>query len=249
MADRPVLFGVHVDPLTLAQTAQHCIELAASGRFVQQTSLNAGKVVLMHDNERVRSAVADSAVVSADGQSIVWAGRLLGVSFPERVAGIDLMGELLGEAERRGMPTYFLGARLDVVEACVAECRRRHPGLVVAGYRDGYFDNDADVAAAIRHSCARLLFVAMPSPRKELFLAEQREALGGMLAMGVGGSFDVIAGVTPRAPRWMQAAGLEWLFRMTREPGRMSRRYLVGNVRFLGMVLSAYGKRLRSGPR
>lgn len=234
---RPTLFGVPVDPLTMGQTVDRCLELADSGRFAQHAVLNAGKVVLMHDTPGLAEAVAAADVVSADGQSIVWAGRLLGVRFPERVTGIDLMERLFAEAETRGLPVYFLGAKPEVVERFVNVCRDRFPGLTIAGWRDGYFDDTAAAADAVHASGARLLFVGMSSPGKEHFIDDSRERLGALLAVGVGGSFDVWAGVTRRAPEWMQRVGLEWLYRLAQEPGRMWRRYLVGNARFVGIVI------------
>ena len=237
MIARVRLFGVDVDVLDMAQTVERCIELLGEGRFVQQTSLNAGKVVLMRDDPWLTEVVGSSDVVSADGQSIVWAARLLGVQLPERVAGIDLMEQMLVAAEKRALPVYFLGATAEVLDRFMKVCRSRFPALVIAGFHDGYFDDDASVAGEVRASGARLLFVAMPSPRKEHFLAANANALGPLFAMGVGGSFDVWAGVTKRAPLWMQRGGLEWFYRLMQEPRRMWRRYVAGNTVFLAMAL------------
>jgi N-acetylglucosaminyldiphosphoundecaprenol N-acetyl-beta-D-mannosaminyltransferase len=234
--NRPCLFGVHVDPLTMDDTVARCVQLIESRRFTQHAVLNAGKVVLMRDTPGLTEAVDSADVVSADGQSVVWAGRLLGVHFPERVTGIDLMGRLLTEAERRGYPVFFLGAKPDVLERFLAVCRQRYPSLVVAGYRDGYFEHSEAVARQIAVTAARVLFVGMSSPGKEKFVDDSRERLGGLLAVGVGGSFDVWAGVTRRAPEHVQRLGLEWLYRLVQEPARMWRRYLIGNLRFLGIV-------------
>jgi len=204
---------------------------------VQHVVINAGKVVMMEDVAGLREIVASCDLVNADGQSIVWAGRLLGLEVPERVAGIDLMHRLLDEAEGKAWPVFFLGAKPDVLEACVRTLQEKHPRLTVAGFHDGYFNDDAGVARLVCDSGARLLFVGMSSPRKETFLAEHLEEMGPVFAMGVGGSFDVVAGLTTRAPRWMQKAGLEWFYRLVQEPQRMWRRYLVGNVRFARIVL------------
>jgi N-acetylglucosaminyldiphosphoundecaprenol N-acetyl-beta-D-mannosaminyltransferase len=127
--------------------------------------------------------------------------------------------------------------------------RRLHPRLEIAGRHHGYFDDDAAVADDIRNSGARLLFVAISSPRKEFFLSQNLERMGPLFAMGVGGSFDLLAGKTRRAPHWMQDAGLEWLFRLIQEPRRMWKRYLIGNARFLGLTLRAWWRaRARPGP-
>ena len=234
---RPRLFGLPVDPLTLDQTVERCRRLIESGMPAQHAALNAGKVILTQDDARLARIVRRCALVSADGMSIVWAGRLLGIPVPQRVPGIDLMGRLLALAEERGWPVYFLGARPEALEGFVAEVRRRHPRLVIAGRRHGYFDDDRAVAREIAASGARLLFVGVSSPRKERFLAEQLERMGPVFAMGVGGSFDVWAGRTRRAPAWMQRSGLEWLCRLIQEPRRMWRRYIVGNLRFAWLLI------------
>jgi N-acetylglucosaminyldiphosphoundecaprenol N-acetyl-beta-D-mannosaminyltransferase len=230
------IFGVLLDLLTMDETVDRCARLVEAGEPVQHVVINAGKVVLMQDVPRLKDVIRDCALVNADGQSIVWAGRFLGKDVPERVAGIDLMHRLLAEAALRQWPVYFLGARQEVLDAAVARLRVQHPDLVVAGARNGYFRDDAAVAQEIRNSGARLLFVGISSPRKEFFLAEHLHAMGPVFAMGVGGSFDVVAGLTKRAPVWMQRTGLEWFYRFMQEPGRMWKRYLVGNTRFVALV-------------
>ncbi len=237
MGGRPLLFGVPVDPLTMEETLVRCVGLIESGEPVQHVVTNAGKVVLMEDDARLRQIITACPVNNADGMSIVWAGRVLGVPFPERVTGIDLMADLLAAAEREGWPVFFLGARENVLQAFGGVVRERYPQLRVAGAYHGYFEDDERVADAIAASGARLLFVAMPSPRKEYFIAEQLGRMGNVFAMGVGGSFDVWSGVCKRAPRWMQKAGLEWLFRLIQEPRKMWRRTLIGGVRFTRLFL------------
>jgi len=132
------------------------------------------------------------------------------------------------------------------VRGVVERFSREHPALRVAGWRDGYFDKaeSAAIADQIRRSRADLLFVAMGSPAQEFWIAENLERTGARFAMGVGGSFDHLSGRKPRAPRWMQRAGLEWLYRLLREPHRLWRRYLVGNTQFLRLVV-----RQRRSPR
>jgi N-acetylglucosaminyldiphosphoundecaprenol N-acetyl-beta-D-mannosaminyltransferase len=195
----------------------------------------------MADEPDVREIVAGCDLVNADGQGVVWAARALGLRLPERVAGIDLMGRLIALCEQEGWPVYFLGAKDDVLADFAAETLRRHPRLIVAGKRNGYFrlEDEAAVSVAIRGSGAKLLLVGVSSPMKERFLARNLARLGPLLAMGVGGSFDVWAGKTTRAPVWMQRAGLEWFHRFAQEPRRMWRRYLVGNLRFFWIVLRA----------
>ena len=246
-ATRPRFLSLPLDPLTMEDTVERCRQLILSGRPAQHVVLNAGKCVLIQDEPDVRDIVASCDLVSPDGQSVVWGARLLGIPVPERVTGIDLMERLLQLAAAEQWPVYLLGAREDVLSDFEAEALRRFPSLLVAGRRNGYFrlDEEESVADTIRVSGARLLFVATSSPMKERFLARQLPRMGAVFAMGVGGSFDVWAGRISRAPRWMQGLGLEWLHRLGREPRRMWKRYLVGNLRFTMMIARAYWNRGR----
>jgi N-acetylglucosaminyldiphosphoundecaprenol N-acetyl-beta-D-mannosaminyltransferase len=171
---------------------------------------------------------------------------LLGAVLPERVAGIDLMSELLDLAERERYRVYVLGARADVLERAIANIRDRHPHLKLAGRRDGYFaDEEAEaVAAEVRAAAPDIVFLAMSSPRKEYWIAEHGGSTGAALVVGVGGAIDVWAGVARRAPLWMQRAGLEWFYRLAQEPRRMWRRYLVTNLLFGYALCAALVKRL-----
>jgi len=234
---RARIFGVWLDLLDMEQTVARCAELVEENRPVQHVVLNASKVVLMEDVPGLREIIARCDLVSADGMSVVWAGRMLGAAVPERVAGIDLMERLLALAEERRWPVFFLGATEDVLGQFVGVVEDRFPDLIVAGVCNGYFENEAVVAEQIRSATPRILFVGMSSPRKEELLAANLHAMGPVFAMGVGGSFDVWAGHTQRAPEWMQRSGLEWFHRLLQEPRRMWRRYLVGNLRFFGIAL------------
>jgi N-acetylglucosaminyldiphosphoundecaprenol N-acetyl-beta-D-mannosaminyltransferase len=240
LAGKVELFGVPVDLLTIDETVARCRELIEQRRPVQHAFINAAETVMMEDVPGFRATLAACDIVNADGQSIIWAARLLGVALPGRVAGPDLMERLLELAEHQGYPVYFLGAKAEVLVDFEAAVVKLHPRLTIAGRHHGYFDDDEAVADEIRNSGARLLFVAISSPRKEFFLSRNLERIGPVFTMGVGGSFDLLAGVTRRAPRWMQDAGLEWFFRLMQEPRRMWKRYLIGNARFLGLTLRAW---------
>jgi N-acetylglucosaminyldiphosphoundecaprenol N-acetyl-beta-D-mannosaminyltransferase len=239
-AERKVsLLGCVIDALTFSETLDEIDRLIADGRPVQHCVVNAAKIVLLERDPRLREIVSTCALVNADGQSVVWAARILGRPLPERVAGIDLFLALLGLAEARGYGVYFMGGTPDVVAVTAARARREHPALRIAGHHDGYLDaGDTEaVVAEIRAARPEILFVGMPSPRKEYWLAEHLESLGVPFSMGVGGSFDVYAGKTRRAPAWIQRVGFEWAYRLTQEPTRMWKRYLVGNATFLWLLL------------
>jgi N-acetylglucosaminyldiphosphoundecaprenol N-acetyl-beta-D-mannosaminyltransferase len=144
---------------------------------------------------------------------------------------LDLAGE-------RGYRVFFLGARPEVVERAVSEIRSRYPRLNIAGWHHGYFwDKEDDLVAKVKACGAEMLFVAVTSPMKEKFIARRGQELGVNFVMGVGGTFDVVAGLVKRAPLWMQKAGLEWFFRVLQEPRRMWKRYAVTNSKYAWMLL------------
>jgi N-acetylglucosaminyldiphosphoundecaprenol N-acetyl-beta-D-mannosaminyltransferase len=179
-------------------------------------------------------------LINADGQSIVWASRFLGGYLPERVAGADLMQELVALAYQKKYKCFFLGAKEEIVKRVVDIYTEKYGPEVIAGYRNGYFnkEEEAQVAKQISDSGAQLLFVAITSPKKENFMYQYRDLLSKVnFTMGVGGTFDVVAGFTKRAPKWMQNIGMEWFYRFIQEPGRMWKRYLVGNSKFIWLVL------------
>jgi N-acetylglucosaminyldiphosphoundecaprenol N-acetyl-beta-D-mannosaminyltransferase len=232
------LFGLPVDAVTMSQAVARCTDAIKNGEHLSIGVLNAAKVVAMRRNPRLRQAVGECDLILADGQAVVWASRVLGAPLPERVAGIDLFTDLLAEAADRGYRVYFLGARPDILARMLDEAGRRFPGLSVAGARDGYYQagQEAEVAEDIRRSGADILFVGMSSPRKEVFLSEWGTATEANVIHGVGGSFDVLAGLTRRAPAWWQDHGLEWLYRALQEPVRLGRRYLTTNMSFIMLV-------------
>ncbi|WP_369190956.1 WecB/TagA/CpsF family glycosyltransferase [Streptomyces sp. R08] len=238
MTHRQTLFGVELDPLTMDETVQRCLEAVRDGRQLEIGVVNAAKLVNMRRDQRLADAVAGCDLVLADGQAVVWAGRILRAPLPERVAGIDLFLRLLAEAESTGIPVYFLGAKQEVLDQMLLKVADRFPGLKVAGSRNGYFDDSEQesIADAIARSGAHLLFLGMTSPKKEIFTAAHGARTGARVVHGVGGSFDILAGVTKRAPKSWQRWGVEWLYRALQEPRRLGRRYLTTNASFLLMT-------------
>jgi len=251
---RADLLGLPLDGITMQAAIDRCLSWCTGPRAPHTViTANSAIVCMMRrDRELRRSCVAGDLIV-ADGMSLVWASRLAGVPLPERVTGVDLMSALLAEGARRRLRVYFLGARPAVVSKLATACARYLPGLEVTGYRDGYFSarDDLAIVEEIRACAPHLLFVGMPSPFKETWCERHRERLDVPVIMGVGGSFDVLAGVVRRAPRWMQAAGMEWAWRLLMEPRKMWRRYLATNSEFLWVAgREIAGRRLQqSGPR
>lgn len=236
--DRADVLGCPIDRLDMGQTLARIDGLIDTRGFAQHVAINAAKLVAMRGDDQLSEIVRRCEVISADGQSVVWASRLLGDPLPSRVAGIDLMHELLARAEQRGYGVFILGAKPEVLDRACARILERHPRLRLVGRRDGYFAaaDDAAVAEEIRAARPDILFVAISSPRKEYWLGRHGREIDVPFVMGVGGSVDVIAGVTRRAPRAFQRLGVEWLYRLAQEPRRLWRRYLVTNVRFLSLL-------------
>lgn len=237
--------GVQVDNLTESETVAAIDEMISRGGPHFMAVVNAAKIVEASRNERLSRVLQKADIVTADGMSVVWASRLLGRPLKERVTGIDIFERLVSHAAGRGLGVYFLGAREESVSKVVSRFKAEHPGLVVAGYRDGYFADkeSAAVAEEVRRSGADMLFVAMGSPAQEFWIETHLAETGARFALGVGGSFDHLSGLARRAPRWMRSAGLEWLYRLASEPRRLWRRYLIGNTLFLWLVIKqAIGK-------
>ena len=243
-ASRIELLGLPVDILSMEDTIEACNQIIVNGVPAQHVVVNAAKIVMAHSNHRLRDVIRRCPIVNADGQSVVWAAALHGFRLPERVAGIDLMDELWQLAITRGYSVYLLGADEDVVTAVGDKARER--GINVAGLHNGFWNEKEEeyVIQDVAASNAHILFVALPSPRKELFLFENLSKLNVPLAVGVGGSFDVIAGRQARAPLWMQKYGLEWFYRLIQEPRRLTRRYAVGNTIFVLLVVRSLCQRV-----
>ena len=233
---RTRICDVPVDLLTMDESVAIARELIAPGQPHQHVAINAAKVVLAHHDPELRAAIESCALANADGQSIVWAGRLLGRPVPERVTGIDFMLRMWEVAAQQGYRVFLLGSKPAVVEKAAAVARSS--GVDIVGVRSGYWraEEENDVVAEVAAASPDLLFVGLPTPRKEEFLHSHLDDLKASLAVGVGGSFDVVAGEVRRAPRWMQRWGLEWLHRMFQEPRRMFRRYFMGNFLFVGLL-------------
>lgn len=235
------LLGSNLDVLTMEGTVARVNQIIQARKPVQHVVINANKVNLMQKDERLREIVNSSALINADGASILLAAKMLKLKVPERIAGIDLMDEVLRLADKQRYSVFFFGATEGVVSEVVAQSRKKYANIRIAGYRDGYFEDymSEELADDIRASKADIVFVAFSSPRKEFWIHEQLERMDVPFVMGVGGSFDVIAGKTKRAPRWMQKAGLEWFYRFIQEPVRMFERYIKGNWTFLMHVAKA----------
>lgn len=239
---RQLLLGCPVDALAREEIlARAATAIRTRGRCSIE-GLNVAKIIQARRDPALMQALHNADIVHVDGAGAALATKLLGLRMPPRRAGIDLMDDLIAQCAELGASVYLLGAKDAIVTRTAAALQARYPTLKIAGTRNGYFAESeyASVAQAIHTSGATLLLIGISSPKKELFLHAHMQRCGVQVAMGVGGAFDVVAGVVARAPRWMQRAGLEWFFRMLQEPRRLARRYVETNAVFgllLGMAL------------
>ncbi len=231
--------NIPVDDYTMKETIQLIDNAIIEKKPIHHVVINAAKVVNAQKDEALRESIVNCDIINADGQAIVWASRFLGRPLPERVAGIDIMANLVKLAAEKQYRIFFLGAKEEVVKEVVDIYTKQYGASIIAGYRNGYFkkEQEQEVATQIADSGASILFVAMSSPKKEIFLNTYKHLIQTPFIMGVGGSFDVVSGLVKRAPLWMQKAGLEWFYRVMQEPGRMWKRYLYGNTEFIYIVL------------
>jgi N-acetylglucosaminyldiphosphoundecaprenol N-acetyl-beta-D-mannosaminyltransferase len=234
-SSRALFLDTPIDTFTMQETVETAVSAMATGSKITHVAINVAKLVKMRSDEQLRADVTGADIIGIDGMGIVLGARLLGIAVPERVSGIDLMAELLAQCAAKGFKPYFLGARPEVLAAATAAAQAANSGLKMAGMHHGYFrpDESERIVTEINESKADCLFIGMPTPHKERFLAAYRTALSAPFVMGVGGSFDVMAGKVLRAPLWAQRAGLEWLFRAWQEPRRMIWRYAETNTLFV----------------
>lgn len=234
LPSRVEVMGAPVDPWTMDQTVEATEALIERGMFAHLIGVNADKLLQMRDDPQMDACVRRCEIVNADGASMVMAADRLGVSLPGRVAGVDLMQELCKMAAERGHSVFLLGAKTEVVSKTARVLEETYPGLKIVGFRDGYFGNEEfdSIVTQVSERRPDITFVGITSPKKERLIERFRELGATGAFVGVGGSFDVISGTIPRAPIWMRRANLEWLFRMMQEPGRLVKRYMVGNTRF-----------------
>jgi N-acetylglucosaminyldiphosphoundecaprenol N-acetyl-beta-D-mannosaminyltransferase len=233
------ILNTEIDNFSMSETLDLIVKTIEAKKQIHHVVVNAGKIVSMQTDMELRESVNKCDLINADGQAVVWASKILKKPIKERVAGIDLMENLVELSYKNNYKIFFLGAKEEIVKTVTQKYADKYSEDIIAGYRNGYFSKEDEPAIAkqISDSNADILFVAISSPTKELFLYNNKNLLKNVhFIMGVGGSFDVVAGKIKRAPIWMQKLGLEWLYRVIQEPKRMWKRYLVGNSKFIYLV-------------
>ena len=237
---RVTILNGQFDPLTLPQTVDTIFRQLAEGRRGWLCTVNVSILMMMRANARLQAFVDRAALVVADGQPLIWCAPWFGQYLPERVTGVDLVDVLCERAALEGKGVYLLGATADIINKVMQRQKVRYPNLRIH-CADGYFTNEESAARAdqIRATGADILFVGMGVPRQEHFIETQWERTGVGMAIGIGGSFDVLSGLRARAPAWVQKIGMEWCFRLVQEPRRLFMRYLLTNSQFVWLVLRA----------
>ena len=217
------ILGVGIDNLTLSESVDAGAALMDGEGFHYVVTPNPEFILAAKKNEEFRTVLNNADLALADGIGVVYAARILGRPLKGKVPGIDFAQGLLARMAQSGKSLFLLGAKPGVAEQAAENLRRRYPGLQICGTHDGYFQEDAPVAEAVRASGADVLFVCLGAPKQELWMSRNGPSSGVKLAVGLGGSLDVFAGTVERAPESWQKAGMEWLYRLIREPNRFGR--------------------------
>lgn len=245
--------GVPIDPVDMSSALTRLRDAIGGSRLFQVATVNLDFMVSAQHDDEVRRIYQRSDLNLADGAPVVWLGRLLGARMPGRVAGADLVPALVGDASRTGARVFLLGGEGGAADAAAARLKVLHPNLIVAGTYEPRraavedMDNES-ILASIRTARPDLLLVALGHPKQERWIDLHRDRLPVSVAIGVGCVFDLIAGRNSRAPRWMQAAGLEWFYRMIHEPKRLLRRYLLDAAWLIPIALRTLRSRISAGP-
>lgn len=228
-----------IDVLDTDETVKLVEKYVQTKTALHLMGVNADKVNEINENEIMKRIVNSCGIINADGASIVMASRYLKKPLPERVAGIDLMEQLIRLSEAKGYTVYLLGAKQVVVAKTAEVLVEKYPKLRIIGFRNGYFQKSEwqEISNELKEKKPDFVFVGITSPIKEYLIEYLQNDGNNSVFMGVGGSFDVISGMIPRAPLWMQKANLEWLFRVIQEPKRLFKRYFFGNLQFIMSVI------------
>lgn len=264
MRERVRIGRSEVDAVTYDEALDRLVELAENpSGAAQVVTPNAQHVVLLEGDPYLRKIYSEAALVVPDGISLVYAARLLGTPLKGRVTGVDVLQGLCARLAERGLSVFFLGGRRGAAEEAATRLQSIYPKLRVAGTwcpPYGFHLQEEslnEVSRVILKAAPDVLFVALGAPKQEYWIYEHGSRLGVPLSIGIGGSFEMISGMTQRAPRWIQALGFEWLFRLALEPRRLWRRYLIGNAQFLGILLrqlfgrgeASHGKQFKAEER
>jgi len=235
----PIL-GVNIHTTSYTDAVQKIINWAKAGESRMVCTANVHMVMEAHDNPGFKAILNRADLVTSDGMPLVWMLRRMGVPGQDRVYGPDLMLHALAEARDAGIPVGFYGGKPEVLELLVKKMQDQFPGLqIVYAYSPPFgamqVSQTDQILTNINLANPRIMFLALGCPKQERWMAQHRGEVPAVM-LGVGAAFDIHAGTLPQAPGWMQKLGLEWLFRLMVEPGRLWKRYLINNPRFLWLA-------------
>jgi N-acetylglucosaminyldiphosphoundecaprenol N-acetyl-beta-D-mannosaminyltransferase len=233
-------FRLNICPLSLSELIDYLdVSIVTNQYPILISGVNAYAIVQSEKDKIYRDYLINSTVVNIDGISVVLALRFLGNKIKERVSCPDLFHELVSLAQKRNYSIFLLGSQFNIVSRAVNNLQKRYPELQIAGFDSGFFDaeKEKEIIAEIGAKKPKMLFLGMPSPKKEAFAFKCAEQFNIPLILGVGGLIDIEAGFIKRAPLWCQRIGMEWFYRLIQEPRRMWRRYLIGNLEFIWLVI------------
>ena len=217
------IMGIAFDNVTMQQALERAGEILVGDKTCYAVTPNAEIAYEALRDESLRALLNEADLVLPDGAGVVLASKILKTPLQQKVAGVDFADGLLGMLAQNGKSVYLLGSKPGIAELAAEKMREKHPGLTICGMHDGYFKDDAPVAEAIRQSGADCVFVCLGAPKQELWMAKWGPETGAHLLCGLGGSLDVFAGVVERAPKFWSDHGLEWFYRLCREPKRIGR--------------------------
>jgi N-acetylglucosaminyldiphosphoundecaprenol N-acetyl-beta-D-mannosaminyltransferase len=247
------LAGTFVDQIDRAAAVEQIQSFLSSGTPHQIVTVNLDFLSIASRDEGFRETITEADLAVPDGMPVVWLGQLKGHAVTERVTGVDLVDQCCRLAAEAGRSVFLLGAAPGVADRAAAELVRRHPDLIIAGTYSppmgslGPLEN-ARIVDMICAAEPGFLFVALGAPRQDLWIRDHLAQLGVPVSMGVGCVLDLLAGSATRAPAWMQRAGLEWAYRLGREPGRLWRRYLLTDLPTFGRLLLNTALDMESDP-
>lgn len=217
------ILGVGFDNTSKQEAVEHAYAIQSEHKAYYVVTPNPEIVMLARENEDMRSAAQDAELVIADGIGIIYGAKILGTPMKERVPGIDFSTALMEKMEQEGRSVFLFGSKPGVADKAAENLAKRFPGLKFVGTNDGYFTDDAPIIEKINAAKPDLLFVCLGAPRQEKWMRSHAAELDVGLMIGAGGSLDVFAGVVERAPEAWQKMGLEWLYRLLKEPSRIGR--------------------------
>ncbi|MCI8479618.1 MAG: WecB/TagA/CpsF family glycosyltransferase [Oscillibacter sp.] len=217
------VLGVGFDNVTMAEAVEEAVRLLEGPEARYVVTPNPEIVEVCREDDAARRAVNGAALVLPDGVGVIKGAAILGTPLRERVPGVEFGARLMEKMAERGKSLYLLGAKPGVAEQAAERLEARYPGLRIAGTHDGYFQEDGPVAEEIRQSGADAVFVCLGAPKQELWMARNAQATGAKLLCGLGGSLNIFAGTAERAPKFWCDHGLEWFYRLCKEPWRLGR--------------------------